>query len=88
MSVFHSGGFVVLQGLLPAVGFSVLASMCIKNKTELIAFISAIIGFTLINSLLNIGTHIDITIVLLISLTVMIETVFMSSKHKTKRGKK
>ena len=88
MSDFHSRGFFVLQNLLPAVGFSVLASMCIKNKTEMIVFISAIIGFTLINALLNNGTHINITIVLLISLAVMIATVFIASKQKSKRGKK
>ncbi len=88
MSVFHSGGFVVLQGLLPAVGFSVLASMCLKDKKEIIVFVGAIIFFTLVNSVINIGIHIDITIALLISLIVMAVTAFKLTKGKSKKGKR
>ncbi len=88
MSVFHCGGFVVLQGLLPAVGFSVLASMYLKTKKETIYFAAAIIGFTLINAFINIESYFYITIALLISLITMCITGYTSTKTRSKRGKK
>lgn len=35
LSFNQATGFIVIQGLLPAIGFAVLASMCVKNKKEL-----------------------------------------------------
>lgn len=44
----HSMGFIIVQGMLPAVGFSVLASMCIKNARELKFFIAGVVCFTIL----------------------------------------
>jgi PTS system mannose-specific IIC component len=44
----HSSGFIVIQGLLPAIGFSVLASMCIQNKEELKKVVYGILAFTVL----------------------------------------
>ena len=41
-------GFVAVQGLLPAVGFSVLLSMCLKNKSEIKYVIIGILIFAFI----------------------------------------
>lgn len=46
LSFNHSSGFIVIQGLLPAIGFSVLASMCLKNQKEIRAFVAGMILFT------------------------------------------
>ena len=78
MSVAHSGGFIVLQGLLPVVGFSVLASMCLKDKKEIKFFIGALIIFTLL------PTH--FLIALIASLMAMIS--FYPKKSKSKKGRK
>ncbi len=48
LSFKHASGFIVVQGLLPAVGFAVLASMCLKNREETRYFIWAVIAFTLL----------------------------------------
>ena len=48
LSFNHSSGFIVIQGLLPVIGFSVLASMCIKNKSEIKPFILGMIAFTIL----------------------------------------
>lgn len=44
----HSSGFIVIQGLLPAIGFSVLASMCLNNDKEIRYFIIGILVFTIL----------------------------------------
>ncbi len=41
-------GFIVIQGLLPAVGFAVLASMCIQNRAEFRFFLGGLALFTLL----------------------------------------
>jgi mannose/fructose/N-acetylgalactosamine-specific phosphotransferase system component IIC len=48
ISIKHTSGFIVVQGLLPAVGFSVLANMCIKERSEVKLFLGAILVFTLL----------------------------------------
>ncbi len=48
LSFKHGSGFIVVQGLLPAVGFSVLASMVLKDREEIRYFIGAIVMFTLL----------------------------------------
>ena len=48
LSFNHASGFIVIQGLLPAIGFSVLASMCLKNNTEIKYFILGICIFTIL----------------------------------------
>jgi len=55
LSFKHASGFIVVQGLLPAVGFSVLASMCIKDRREMRLFIGAIIVFTLLPAKIWLG---------------------------------
>lgn len=44
----HASGFIVVQGLLPAIGFSVLASMCLKNREEIRYFVGGVLVFTLL----------------------------------------
>lgn len=78
MSIQHSGGFVVLQGLLPAVGFSVLTSMCLKDKKEIKFFIIAILAFSLLPS--------NFLIALIASIVAMI--VFYPKKSKSRKGRK
>jgi mannose/fructose/N-acetylgalactosamine-specific phosphotransferase system component IIC len=51
----HSSGFIVVQGLLPAIGFSVLASMCLKNRDEIRYFVGAVILFTLLPAKIWLG---------------------------------
>lgn len=41
-------GFIVIQGLLPAVGFAVLATKCLQNATEIKWFIAGLVVFTLL----------------------------------------
>ncbi len=41
-------GFIVIEGLLPAVGFAVLASMCVKSRSELKALIGGVLFFTVL----------------------------------------
>jgi len=48
LSFKHGSGFIVVQGLLPAVGFAVLASMVLKDREEIRYFIGAIVMFTLL----------------------------------------
>lgn len=55
ISFKHASGFIVVQGLLPAVGFSVLASMCIKDRQEMKYLIGAILVFTLLPSIVWLG---------------------------------
>lgn len=55
ISLKHSSGFIVVQGLLPAVGFAVLASMCLKEKTELKYFVAAIMFFTVLPAKIWLG---------------------------------
>ena len=50
LNKYHSNGFIAIQGLLPAVGFSVLASMCLKNTKEIKYFIGGILIFTFLPS--------------------------------------
>ena len=78
MNIAQSGGFIVVQGLLPAVGFSVLASMCLKSKTEIIYFIGGIILFTLLPSKIWIG--------IIASFMVMLS--YYSKTKNRKKGKK
>jgi mannose/fructose/N-acetylgalactosamine-specific phosphotransferase system component IIC len=42
----HSSGFIVIQGLLPAIGFGVLATRCIQDRRELHMAAAAIALFT------------------------------------------
>lgn len=42
----HSNGFIIVKGMLPAVGFSVLASMCLKERKEILYFIIGVLIFT------------------------------------------
>ncbi|NLM17719.1 MAG: PTS sugar transporter subunit IIC [Candidatus Riflebacteria bacterium] len=44
----HAGGFIIMQGLLPAVGFSVLASSSLKSKKETAVFITLMLVYTLL----------------------------------------
>ena len=78
MNIAQSGGFIVVQGLLPAVGFSVLASMCLKNKTEIKYFIGGILLFTVFPS--------KIWIAIIASFMVMLS--YYSKTRKPKKGKK
>ncbi|MDD3001383.1 MAG: PTS sugar transporter subunit IIC [Candidatus Riflebacteria bacterium] len=55
ISLKHSSGFIVVQGLLPAVGFSVLASMCLKEKAEIKYFAAAILFFTILPAKIWLG---------------------------------
>lgn len=55
LSLKHSSGFIVVQGLLPAIGFSVLASMVIKNNQELKFFVIAILVFTFLPAKIWLG---------------------------------
>lgn len=55
LSFKHGSGFIVVQGLLPAVGFAVLASMCLKNREEIRHFIGAIIIFTFLPAKIWLG---------------------------------
>jgi PTS system mannose-specific IIC component len=55
LSIKHSSGFIVVQGLLPAIGFSVLASMVIKNRQELKVFVIAMLFFTLLPAKIWLG---------------------------------
>ncbi|RCK81215.1 MAG: PTS system, mannose-specific IIC component [Candidatus Ozemobacter sibiricus] len=41
-------GFIVIQGLLPAVGFAVLASMCVLSQREFRAFLAGLALFTVL----------------------------------------
>ncbi|MBI3039301.1 PTS sugar transporter subunit IIC [bacterium] len=47
----QSTGFIVIQGLLPVIGFSVLASKCLQTKLELKFFIGGIVFFTILPAL-------------------------------------
>ncbi len=61
---FNQGtGFIVIQGLLPGVGFAVLAEKCILNSRELKWFGLGIVAFTFLPSSiwLAIGTMIVVT---------------------------
>ena len=78
MNIAQSGGFIVVQGLLPAVGFSVLASMCLKNKTEIKYFVGSILMFTIFPS--------RIWIAIIASFMVMLS--YYSKTRKPKKGKK
>ena len=78
MNISQSGGFIVVQGLLPAVGFSVLASMCLKDKTEIKYLIGGILIFTIFPS--------KIWIAIIASFMVMLS--YYSKTKKTKKGKK
>jgi mannose/fructose/N-acetylgalactosamine-specific phosphotransferase system component IIC len=55
LSLKHSSGFIVVQGLLPAIGFSVLASMVIKNRQELKIFVIAMLFFTFLPAKIWLG---------------------------------
>lgn len=55
ISFKHSSGFIVVQGLLPAIGFSVLASMCLKNRDEIRYFIGAVLIFTFLPAKIWLG---------------------------------
>ena len=55
LSFKHGSGFIVVQGLLPAIGFSVLASMVLKSREEIRYFIGGIIAFTLLPAKLWLG---------------------------------
>lgn len=55
LSFKHSSGFIVVQGLLPAVGFSVLASMCLKEREEIRAFVGALLLFTILPAKIWLG---------------------------------
>lgn len=48
LSFGQNTGFIVIQGLLPSVGFAVLAGMCIKDRQELRWFIAGIALFTIL----------------------------------------
>ncbi len=74
MSMPQTTGFIVVKNLLPAVGFSVLASMCLKNKTEIKYFIGGIILFTLLPSALWIA--------IIASLMVMLNYYYINNKPK------
>ena len=78
MNIAQSGGFIVVQGLLPAVGFSVLASMCLKNKTEIKYFVGGIVLFTIFPS--------KIWIAIIASFMVMLS--YYSKTRKPKKGSK
>ncbi|HNX75474.1 MAG TPA: PTS sugar transporter subunit IIC [Candidatus Rifleibacterium sp.] len=55
LSFKHGSGFIVVQGLLPAIGFSVLASMVLKSREEIRYFVGGIIAFTLLPAKLWLG---------------------------------
>jgi len=55
LSFKHASGFIVVQGLLPVVGFSVLASMCVKDRQEMRWLIGGIIIFTLLPAKIWLG---------------------------------
>jgi len=55
LSFKHSSGFIVVQGLLPAIGFSVLASMCLKDREEIRQFVIGVILFTLLPAKIWLG---------------------------------
>ena len=80
MSITQSGGFIVAQGLLPAVGFSVLASMCLKEKTEIKYFIGGILIFTLLPE--------NILIPIIAATVIMIKYYYKNDKKSSKKGKK
>lgn len=75
----HNSGFIVVQGLLPAVGFSVLASMCLKDKKEIKYFIGAILLFTIFPSKIWIG--------IIAALGIMLQYHLKHSKPKKKAKK-
>lgn len=80
LNISHSGGFIVVQGLLPAVGFSVLASMCLKDKSEIKYFVGCIVMFTLFPS--------KIWIAFLAAFAVMIQYYLRTQKTAKKRSGK
>ncbi|GAB4270359.1 MAG: PTS sugar transporter subunit IIC [Candidatus Rifleibacteriota bacterium] len=55
LSLKHSSGFIVVQGLLPAIGFSVLASMVLKNKAEIKVFVASMMVFTFLPAKIWLG---------------------------------
>lgn len=55
LSFKHGSGFIVVQGLLPAIGFSVLASMVLKSREEIRYFVGGVIAFTLLPAKLWLG---------------------------------
>ena len=44
----HSAGFIVIQGLLPAIGFAVLASMVVQTREELRWCLVGLVIFTML----------------------------------------
>ncbi|HNW36697.1 MAG TPA: PTS sugar transporter subunit IIC, partial [Candidatus Ozemobacteraceae bacterium] len=55
LSFGQNTGFIVIQGLLPAVGFAVLAGMCIQSQRELRWFLGGVILFTILPTSVWIG---------------------------------
>ncbi len=55
LSFGQNTGFIVIQGLLPAVGFAVLAGMCIKDRRELRWFLAGIALFAVLPASLWFG---------------------------------
>lgn len=55
LSFGQNTGFIVIQGLLPSIGFAVLAGMCIKNRQEFRWFIAGIAIFTFLPTYLWAG---------------------------------
>ncbi|HNV68470.1 MAG TPA: PTS sugar transporter subunit IIC [Candidatus Ozemobacteraceae bacterium] len=48
LNISQNTGFIVIEGLLPAVGFAVLASRCLQTPRELQVFLLGVAAFTLL----------------------------------------
>jgi len=55
LNFVQNTGFIVIQGLLPAVGFAVLASMCIQSPREFRFFLGGIAIFTVLPASIWLG---------------------------------
>lgn len=76
----HNNGFIVVKGLLPVIGFSVLGSMCFKEKAEIKYFIGAIIAFTILPAKIWIG--------IISALIMMVYYYFTHCKTKKKKARR
>ena len=55
LDINHSSGFIVIEGMLPLIGFAVLASRCLQSRRELYWFIGGLAVFTLLPAWLEIA---------------------------------
>ena len=62
LSFGQNSGFIVIQGLLPAIGFAVLASMVIKSQRELKAAVGGILLYTVLPAKVWLGVGVAVAI--------------------------